>query len=105
MGWESGVKYKFDEAKQFYIIYTAMIVLGAGFVLIPGLPLIRVMFLSQVVNGVLLPFILIPMLIMVNKKSLMDEYVNGPVYNVICWVMVIVLSGLSLVYFGGLLVG
>ena len=105
MGWESGVKYKFDEAKQFYIIYTAMIVLGAGFVLIPGLPLIRVMFLSQVVNGVLLPFILIPMLIMVNKKSLMDEYVNSPVYNVICWVMVIVLSGLSLVYFGGLVVG
>jgi len=103
MGWESGVKYKFDEAKQFYIIYTAMIVLGAGFVLIPGLPLIRVMFLSQVVNGVLLPFILIPMLIMVNKKSLMDEYVNGPFYNIICWVMVVVLSGLSLVYFGGLL--
>ncbi|NUO20444.1 Nramp family divalent metal transporter [bacterium] len=105
MGWESGVKYKFDEAKQFYIIYTALIVLGAAFVLIPGLPLIRVMFLSQVVNGVLLPFILIPMLIMVNKKSLMDEYVNGPVYNVICWVMVVVLSGLSLVYFGGLVIG
>ncbi len=103
MGWESGVKYKFDEAKQFYTIYTALIVLGAAFVLIPGLPLIRVMFLSQVVNGVLLPFILIPMLIMVNKKSLMDEHVNGPVYNVICWIMVIVLSGLSIVYFGGLL--
>lgn len=103
MGWESGVKYKFDEAKQFYIIYTALIVLGAAFVLIPGLPLIKVMFLSQVVNGVLLPFILVPMLIMVNDKKLMEEYVNGPVYNVICWIMVVVLSGLSLVYFGSLL--
>ncbi|MBK8127718.1 MAG: Nramp family divalent metal transporter [bacterium] len=103
LGWESGVKYKFDEAKQFYIIYTSLIVLGAAFVLIPGLPLIRVMFLSQVVNGVLLPFILIPMLIMVNKKSLMDEYVNGPLYNIICWLMVVVISGLSLVYFGSLL--
>jgi NRAMP (natural resistance-associated macrophage protein)-like metal ion transporter len=103
MGWESGVKYKFDEAKQFYTIYTALIVLGAAFVLIPGLPLIRVMFLSQVVNGVLLPFILVPMLIMVNDKKLMDEYVNGPFYNAMCWIMVVVLSGLSLVYFGSLL--
>lgn len=103
MGWESGVKYKFDEAKQFYIIYTALIALGAGFVLIPGLPLIKVMFLSQVVNGVLLPFILVPMLIMVNDKNLMDEYVNGRVYNIVCWMMVVVLSGLSFVYFGSLL--
>lgn len=103
MGWESGVNYRWDEAKQFYVIYTALIVLGALFVLIPGLPLIRVMFLSQVVNGVLLPFILIPMLIMVNRTQLMGKYVNGPIYNVLCWGMVIVLSGLSLVYFGSLL--
>ncbi|MCL4305735.1 Nramp family divalent metal transporter [bacterium] len=103
MGWESGVNYRWDEAKQFYVIYTALIVLGALFVLIPGLPLIRVMFLSQVVNGVLLPFILIPMLIMVNRTRLMGKYVNGPIYNVLCWGMVIVLSGLSLVYFGSLL--
>lgn len=105
MGWESGVNYHWNEAKQFYIIYTALIVLGALFVLIPGLPLIRVMFLSQVVNGVLLPFILIPMLIMVNKQQLMGKYVNGPVYNIICWGMVVTISGLSLVYFGSLLMG
>ncbi|MCB9357401.1 MAG: Nramp family divalent metal transporter [Calditrichaeota bacterium] len=103
MGWESGVDYKWSEAKQFYAIYTALIVLGALFVLLPGLPLIRVMFLSQVVNGVLLPFVLVPMLIMVNREHLMGKYVNGTLYNVICWAMVVVLSGLSLVYFGSLL--
>lgn len=105
LGWESGLNYRWEEAKQFYSLYTALIVLGGLFVLIPGLPLIRVMFLSQVVNGILLPFILIPMLIMVNRKKLMGEHVNGKIYNIVCWGMVVVLSGLSIVYFAGLIFG
>ncbi|MBU0690816.1 Nramp family divalent metal transporter, partial [bacterium] len=92
MGWESGLDNKYSEAKQFYILYTALIIAGALFVLIPGLPLILVMFLSQVVNGLMLPFILVPMLIMVNKKRLMGDYVNSKLYNTVCWGMV---AGLS----------
>jgi NRAMP (natural resistance-associated macrophage protein)-like metal ion transporter len=97
-GWESGLDKKFPEARQFYILYTALIVVGVLIVLIPNLPLIRVMFLSQVLNGVVLPFILFPMLILVNEKRLMGDYVNGLVYNVICWALTIGLVALSLVY-------
>lgn len=98
MGWESGLDNKYSEAKHFYILYTVLIIAGALFVLIPGLPLILVMFLSQVVNGIMLPFILVPMLIMVNRKHIMGEYVNGRIYNFVCWAMVAGLSALSFVY-------
>lgn len=96
MGWESGLDNKFSEARQFYVLYTAMIVFCSLFVLVPGLPLIKVMFLSQVVNGVVLPCILVPLLIIVNNKKLMGSYVNSRFYNIVCWVFVVVLSALSL---------
>jgi NRAMP (natural resistance-associated macrophage protein)-like metal ion transporter len=95
LGWESGLDRKFEEAKQFYVIYTALIVLGALLVLIPGLPLIAVMFFSQVINGVMLPFTLIPILLTVNNKKLMGEYVNGRVYNIFCWLFVVAITGMS----------
>jgi NRAMP (natural resistance-associated macrophage protein)-like metal ion transporter len=98
LGWESGLDRKFSEARQFYVLYTALIVIGGLVVLTPKLPLITVMFMSQVVNGMLLPFILIPMLLMVNSKKLMGEYVNGRTYNLVCWAMVIALISMSLVY-------
>ena len=98
LGWESGLSHKFSEAKQFYVLYTALIVIGGGIVLIPGLPLIPVMFMSQVVNGIMLPFVLVPMLIMVNTKKLMGEYVNNKIYNLFCWAMVIALISLSILY-------
>ena len=85
LGFESGVNKKFSEAPAFYWLYTALIVLGAGFVLIPRLPLIKVILYSQVANGVLLPFVLIYMLLLINKPELMGNYRNGAVANGIAW--------------------
>jgi Mn2+/Fe2+ NRAMP family transporter len=73
-----------------------MVLLGAGVVLLPNFPLITVMFVSQVVNGILLPFVLIFMLVLINRTRLMGDAVNGPVFNVIAWVTVIVMIGLTL---------
>jgi NRAMP (natural resistance-associated macrophage protein)-like metal ion transporter len=87
MGWESGVDHTFQEAPMFYGIYTGLIGLGAALVLIPNAPLIGIMYWSQVANGILLPFILIFMLLLVNRKRLMGEYVNGPVLNVVSWAL------------------
>jgi len=98
LGWESGVDKTWDEARQFYSLYTASIALGAAIVLIPGLSLIRVMILSQVVNGLLLPVILVFMLILVNDRRLMGEHVNGRFYNVVCVAAVAFLAVLSVGY-------
>jgi Mn2+/Fe2+ NRAMP family transporter len=95
MGWESGLDHKFAEAKQFYVLYTALIVIGALLVMIPGLPLISVMFLSQVINGVMLPLTLVPILLFVNNKKLMGDYTNGRIYNAFCWTFVTVVTLLS----------
>lgn len=98
LGWEGGVDHSWSEAPQFYTLYTASIALGALFVLIPGLSLIKVMIYSQVVNGLLLPVVLVFMLILVNDRDLMGERVNGRVYNTFCWTAVVGLTALSLVY-------
>jgi len=95
MGWESGLDHKFSEAKQFYGLYTALIVIGALFVLLPGLPLISVMFFSQVINGIMLPFTLVPILLFVNNKKLMGEYVNSRAYNWFCWFFVVAVTLMS----------
>jgi sporulation protein YlmC with PRC-barrel domain len=90
-GWEAGVSKKFHEAPQFYGLFTFLIVVGALVVLIPGFPLIRVMLLTQVVNGMILPFVLIFMLSLVNNKEIMGEFVNSRTFNVISWVTVVTL--------------
>jgi len=95
MGWESGLDHKFSEAKQFYGLYTALIVIGALLVLLPGLPLISVMFFSQVINGIMLPFTLVPILLFVNNKKLMGEYVNSRAYNWFCWFFVVAVTLMS----------
>jgi Mn2+/Fe2+ NRAMP family transporter len=100
LGWEAGVDRSFDEAPQFYTLFALMIGIGAGFVLLPGMPLWRIMILSQVVQGVLLPFILIFMLILVNKKQIMGEYVNTLAQNIIAittCVVVIILTLLMVI--------
>jgi len=100
LGLESGVERKFSEAPAFYWLYTALIVAGGAVVLIPGLPLIKIAVFSQVVNGAVLPFVLIFMLLLINKKELMGEYVNKPTFNIIAWattVIMVVLTAL-LVY-------
>jgi Mn2+/Fe2+ NRAMP family transporter len=98
MGWESGLDHKFGEAKQFYVLYTALIIAGALFVMIPGLPLIFVMFLSQVINGIMLPFTLVPILLFVNNKRLMGEYVNSRLYNIFCWAFIVVVTLMSVLW-------
>ncbi len=95
LGFESGVNYRFSEAKVFYWLYTLLIVVGAGLVLLPSFPLVRMILLSQVLNGVLLPLILILILILVNRRELMGKRVNSPLYNLVAYgavAMMIVLS-------------
>ena len=90
-GWESGINKSFREAPQFLGFYTAFIVIGAGIIMIPRVPLIKIMFLSQTVNGILLPIVLIIMLRLVNNPGLMGEYVNSKRKNIITWTTVTVL--------------
>jgi Mn2+/Fe2+ NRAMP family transporter len=96
-GFESGVNRRFNEAPFFYGFYLALIVLGAGFVLLPGVPLLGIIFYSQVLNGALLPVILVFMLLLINNRGLMGSYVNGPIINFIAWGTVIIVSLLTLV--------
>lgn len=99
LGFESGVDRRFSEAKVFYGLYTGLIVAGAGFVLVPHLPLLRVILLSQVANGILLPVVLTFMLILVNRQEVMGEYCNSRLANVIAWstsIIIIVLTVMML---------
>jgi Mn2+/Fe2+ NRAMP family transporter len=95
LGFESGIDKKFGEAPFFYWLYTGLIIAGGAVVLIPRFPLVKVAVLSQVLNGVLLPFILIFMLLLVNKRDLMGKHVNSRAFNVIAWITAIVMIGLS----------
>jgi len=94
-GWESSLNRKFGEAPQFYGLYSLMIFLGMGVILFPDVPLIAIMFYSQVINGVLLPVILIFMIILVNDRRIMGNYVNGRVLNFISYATITVLILLS----------
>jgi NRAMP (natural resistance-associated macrophage protein)-like metal ion transporter len=96
MGWESGIDKDFRRAPQFFWLFTAIIILSAGIILIPNAPLIMIMFISQVVNGAVLPFVLIFMLILINNRRLMGEHKNGPVFNIISWVTVFIMILLTL---------
>ncbi|MBI5675663.1 MAG: Nramp family divalent metal transporter [Nitrospirae bacterium] len=91
MGWEAGVNKSFREAPQFMWIYTALIVISALLVLIPGAPLILLMILSSLLNGILLPFVLVFALSLVNNKRLMGKHTNPRGYNYIAWGTVAVL--------------
>ena len=99
LGFESGVGKKFGEAPVFYWLYTILIAAGAGVILIPRLPLVKISILSQVVNGVAVPPVLIFMLLLVNKKELMGKYVNSRGYNAIAWITTVVMTVLSLAWF------
>ena len=95
-GWESGIDRRREDAPQFYLLYEAMIVLGAGLVLIPGVPLLRIMLLSQTANGVLLPFILVFMLLLAGDESLMGRYRNGRLLGAFAWATAAVLVVLTI---------
>jgi NRAMP (natural resistance-associated macrophage protein)-like metal ion transporter len=100
MGWEAGIDKNFHEAPQFIGLYTGLIIIGGVLVLIPKAPLINIMLVSQVINGILLPFILIFILLLVNKKELMGSHVNPPWYNKIVWMAVVGLIVLSVALLG-----
>ncbi len=95
MGWEAGVNKSFKEAPQFMWIYTTLIVVSALLVLIPEAPLILLMILSSLLNGILLPFVLIFAILLVNNKKIMGEYTNSKRYNYISWATVGVLITLT----------
>jgi len=98
LGWENGVNKKFSEAPQFYGLYSLLIFLGAGIILLPKIPLFSVMYVSQIVNGIVLPAILVFMLLLINNKKLMGEYANKRTYNIISWATVAVLTVLTVAY-------
>jgi len=99
LGFESGVDKKFGDAPVFYWLYTILIAAGAGVILWPNLPLVKISVLSQVVNGVVLPFVLVFMLLLVNKRELMGDHINSRIFNVIAWATTVIMVGLSIAWF------
>jgi len=105
LGLESGVGRKFSEAPTFYWLYTALIVAGGAVILMPGIPLVKITVFSQVVNGAVLPFVLVFMLLLINKKELMGEFVNKPTFNIIAWATTVIMIGLTALLVYGTLHG
>ena len=96
LGFEKGVSSSFREAPIFVGIFTFLVALGALFGMMPGLPLIRVLLVTQVINGILLPVILIAVLRLVNNRELMGRHVNGPFYNIAAWITALLVSASSI---------
>jgi Mn2+/Fe2+ NRAMP family transporter len=99
LGFESGVDKKFSEAPVFYWLYTLLIVAGAVIILLPNIPLIGITLLSQVVNGITLPFILIFMILLINQKDLMGTFTNSRLFNGVAWATTIIMIGLTVAWF------
>jgi Mn2+/Fe2+ NRAMP family transporter len=100
MGFESGLNRRMREAPIFYLLYTLLIVIGAAVVLVPKFPLVKMILWSQVLNGMLLPFVLIFMILLINKKELMGEWANSRSFNLVSWIAVVVIIDLTLAYVG-----
>jgi len=99
-GWEDGVGKTAAEAPQFYIIYTLLIVSGAGIVLLPQIPIIKLMIFSQVINGLLLPFVTVLTIILASDRRIMNKYANSTMYNIMAWVVCITTGLLSCAWVG-----
>jgi NRAMP (natural resistance-associated macrophage protein)-like metal ion transporter len=100
LGFESGVNKRMKEAPIFYSLYTLLIVVGAGVILIPKFPLVQMILLSQVLNGILLPFVLIFMVLLINKTEIMGEWTNSRMFNLVSWATVVIMIGLTLALLG-----
>ena len=98
LGFEKGVSRSFREAPIFLGVFTFLIGCGAAIAMIPDLPLIQVLLITQVINGLLLPVILIAVLRLVNNRELMGAYVNRPLYNVAAWITAVLVTILSLLF-------
>jgi NRAMP (natural resistance-associated macrophage protein)-like metal ion transporter len=96
-GFARGIDLRFSEARVFYGLYFAFIIIGAGVVIIPNAPLLGIIFYSQVLNGVLLPVVLVLMLLLINNKRLMGQWTNNLAFNVIAWTTVAIVSLLTAV--------
>ncbi len=94
-GFETGIDKKWDEAREFYILYTGTLIVSAIIILLPNSPLIAISLWSQVINGILLPVVLISMMILINKKRIMGVHVNGQITNIIGWSAVAIMVCLS----------
>jgi len=105
MGWERGIDKRLREAPWFYGIYTALIVVGAAAILLPGVPLLKVLYFSQVANGLLLPVVLVFMLVLANRRDLLGEHVNSGVFNAVAVTLFVTLIALSLFLAGATLLG
>jgi len=95
-GWEIGLNKTFAEAPQFYGLYTFLLLAGAGIILLPNVPFIKIMFFSQVVNGVVLPVVLVFLLLLINDSKIMGEYKNSKLSNYIAWPLTIITIILSI---------
>jgi NRAMP (natural resistance-associated macrophage protein)-like metal ion transporter len=97
MGFEAGLDRKFKEAPTFYSLYTLLIVVGAGIVLLPNAPLWKILIYSQVGNGIWLPVVLIFILLLINRRDLMGDYVNTWGFNLIAWATSIIMIILTII--------
>lgn len=98
LGFEKGVSRSFREAPIFLGVFTFLVAVGAAIAIVPNLPLIRVLLVTQVINGLLLPIVLFAVLRLVNNRELMGKHVNGPIYNIAAWLTAILVTILSLLY-------
>jgi Mn2+/Fe2+ NRAMP family transporter len=98
MGWEAGVNKSFREAPQFISIYTMMIAAGALVVLVPKAPLVFLMVLSAVINGLMLPFVLVFVVRLINNPKIMGEFINSRAYNIISWSTVAAVALLTVLF-------
>ncbi len=95
-GFEAGIDKKWKEAPEFYILYTGILLISMVIILIPNAPLIKITLWSQILNGILLPVVLVCMILLVNKKKIMGKHVNKPINNIIGWLAVLIMVALSL---------
>jgi Mn2+/Fe2+ NRAMP family transporter len=97
LGFESGIDKRFSEAPIFYWLYTFLVFGGAAIVLFPGLPLLKMILFSQVANGVLLPFVVVYMLLLVNRPRLMGSFKNKAWQNWVAWSTAVIMIVLTVV--------
>lgn len=104
LGWETGVDRRLGEAPGFFAIYILIIILGAAPILLPRAPLVVIMFWSQTLNGLLLPFVLLVMLRLINDPEIMGRHVNSVLFNLVAWGTAAIMIALSvlLVITGGI---
>lgn len=94
-GFEAGIDKKLHEAPEFYILFTSIMVISCAIILIPNAPLITITLWTQILNGILLPVVLISMILLVNNSDIMGKYVNKPFNNIVGWATIVILISLT----------